>query len=756
MSSNNASQLVPLDEYLLQVFSKFLLSKDFAFDRKMSKNYDGSLTLVNYKPMATSAFENSPGYMPFIIQISSPGKKVLWRKYAFSLGYGEWGKKKTIPFNEQAIVSIIGGYGFSLYYENIGVNVIQGGTNKELDSSIIIFYPETSFGKDTSEQDKKSAETKVKALIQALESTYPTIRENFDIIYTIHTSSKQDLYPHIILIPKGLLNEISDFLLSQYQQTYGKITLPPAEFVPNEDIKSPEIEQFLDKLPVELIGKAVIGTYGSYPAVLLPKGDYSQYLTGNERVINLGENDVIVFGNPQSTQQQQTPTSQAQEQQNTASLGTPQQQTLPLEQQNVEQNAVEENRSADLNNLEKILNIELSLYVPDWLKPYLNKYGIKKEESLSRKEREEFGEKVWNELQKNWNRILELLDVKNASILPTTVLALVTKFPSEYKSSKKKVTRKSGEVIEETTRSVLSNIFADLRQKYFTPLAESFAPTEVLDLRVIRPLSPDEFEDYQKRLSEMVQLYKDAYVVFSFVNSFKNKSFDTINSTKNLKEANREKLKYLQDLVNAFTELQYRGLSLPLIVDKNNTLLIGSLNDLPQQDKYTVLRINDLDLNQTNEEKLKELKTLLDFAKKAFDDQYGALIVKTTINSSTLDMQVFKTIVKLLGICSEGDEICLYKARQELSALPENLKEDFIDNIAKETGRNPKYRIELINLFATLFALVNYYDYLSELKKQELMSHGKLMNDNIIRKLREEEEEKAKKILEMVKEGLKI
>jgi len=349
-----------------------------------------------------------------------------------------------------------------------------------------------------------------------------------------------------------------------------------------------------------------------------------------------------------------------------------------------------------------------------------------------------------------------LLDVKNANILPTTVLALVTKFPSEYKSSKKKVTRKSGEVIEETTRSVLSNIFADLRQKYFTPLAESFAPTEVLDLRVIRPLSPDEFEDYQKRLSEMVQLYKDAYVVFSFVNSFKNKSFDTINSTKNLKEANSEKLKYLQDLVNAFTELQYRGLSLPLIVDKNNTLLIGSLNDLPQQDKYTVLRINDLDLNQINEEKLKELKTLLDFAKKAFDDQYGALIVKTTINPSTLDMQVFKTIVKLLGICSEGDEICLYKARQELSALPENLKEDFIDNIAKETGRNPKYRIELINLFATLFALVNYYDYLSELKKQELMSHGKLMNDNIIRKLREEEEEKAKKILEMVKEGLKI
>ncbi len=143
--SSNTSQLVPLDEYLLDVFSKFLLSKDFAFDRKMSKNYDGSLTLVNYKPMATSVFENSPGYMPFIIQISSPWKKYLWRKYPFKLGYGERGKEKTIPFNEQNIVNIIGGYGFSLYYERISVNVIQGGTNKELDSSIIIYDIEIFF-----------------------------------------------------------------------------------------------------------------------------------------------------------------------------------------------------------------------------------------------------------------------------------------------------------------------------------------------------------------------------------------------------------------------------------------------------------------------------------------------------------------------------------------------------------------------------------------------------------------------------------
>jgi hypothetical protein len=489
-------------------------------------------------------------------------------------------------------------------------------------------------------------------------------------------------------------------------------TSPPAEFTPNENVQSPELQEFFYKLPLDLLVEAVPGTYYSYPAVLLPKGDYSQYLTGNERVVNLEKNVLIVFGDPQSTQQQ-TLAPRAQEQQNIASLGTPQatlqQQTLPLEQQNVEQNAVEENRNNDLNNLEKVLNIELSIYIPDWLKPYLNKSGIKKEESLSRKEREEFGEKVWNELQKNWNRILELLDVKNASILPTTVLALVTKFPSEYKASSKKVTYKSGEVIEETTRSVLSNVFAELRQNYLIPLLDSFAPDQVLDLRVIRPLAPDEFERYQRELSDMVQLYKDAYLVFSFVNSFENKSFGTVDNIKSLKEANPEKLKYLQDLANAFTELRSRGLSLPLIVDKNNTLLIGSLNDLPPQDEYTILRINDFDLNQTSEEKLKEYKSLLDFAKKAFDDQYGALIVKTTISPSTLDMQVFKTIVKLLGICSEEDEICLYKARQELSAFPESLKDKFIDNITKETGRNPKYRIQFINLFATLFALVNYY-----------------------------------------------
>jgi len=761
MSSNNASQLVPLDQYLLDVLSRYVSTKDFIFNPKSTKNYDGSLTIVDHKPMATFSFDNSPGYMPFIL-----GLGIVFNELSINnpedieVKYGEKDKEKTIHLNLGNVDKLIHAYGFSYYENTLKLSVIQGTTTKDFDFDVIVLSSRFPLSGKNIEEDKKSAEAKIKTLIQMLESANPTIRDNFYITYTIHTSryTSKYLYPYIFLIPKGIVNDISDFLLSLYQQIYGNVAVPPAEFTPNENIQSPELQKFLDKLPLNLYPELVIGTYGSAPAVLLPEGDYSKYLTGNERVINLGKNVVIVFGNPQ-----QVPAPQAQEQQNIgtpqqnnpqqvpAPQATPQQQTSTLEQQNVEQNQVEENRNTKQKKLEleQILNIDLAPYIPDWLRLYLNKHGIKQGEPLSRKEREEFAEKVWIELQKNWNKILELLDADNASILPTTVLALVTTFPSEYKASSKKVTRKSGEVIEETTRSVLSNVFAELRQKYYTPLVESFAPTKVLDLRVIRPLSPDEFEKYQKELSEMVQLYRDAYLIFSFVNSFKNKSFDTVYSTKNLREANLEKLKYLQDLVNAFTELQSRGLSLPLIVDKNNTLLIGSLNDLPPQNEYTVLRLNDFDLSQTNEEKLKELKSLLNFAKNAFDDQYGVLIVKTTINPSTLDMQVFKTIVKLLGICSEEDETCLYRARQELSAFPESLKDKFIDNVAKETGRNPKYRIELINLSATLFALVNYYEFLDKLKKEELMNYG-------IMKLRQSEEEKANKILEMVKQGLKI
>jgi len=742
-ASNASPSLVPLDDYLVKVFSKFLASsRDFAFGKEASKKFDGSLTLVNYQPMATFSFVNSQGYMPFILKVSTPeGRNPIKNPDDIEVKYGEENKEKTIHLNLGNVSKVIDAYGFSLYEKTMNVNVIEGVTSKGFVFDVIHLYPKVPFGNSKSEEETKSAEAKVKTLIQTLESVNPALRENFYTAYAIHTSFRKDLYPHIILIPKGIVNEISDFLLSQYQQNYGNVTLPPAEFIPSENVESPELQKFLEKLPIDLIAEAVIGTYGSSPAVLLPKGNYSQYLTGNERVINLEKNDVIVFGNPQP---QQVPTPQATPQQQ----GTPQQTPAPQAQE--QQNAVE-NSNIEQNKLEleKVLNMELSLYIPDWLRPYLNRYGIRQGESLSRKEREEFAEKVWNELQKNWNRILELLETNNASVLPTTVLALVTKFPSEYKSSSKKVTYKQGSVVEETTRSVLSNVFAELRQNYLIQLLDSFAPDQVLDLRVIRPLSPDEFERYQKELSAMVQLYKDAYLIFSFTNLFENKSYGMIESIQNLKNADPQKLKYLQDLVDAFTELRSAGLSLPLFVDKNNTLLVGSVNGLSPDRKYAILRINDFDLNQANEGQLQELKSLLNFAKKAFDDQYGALIVKTTISPSTLDMQVFKTIVKLLGICSEEDEICLYKARQELSAFPETLKDKFIDNVAKETGRNPKYRIQLINLFGTLFALVNYYNYLSELKKEQLMNQN-------ISKLTQGEEEKAKKILEMVKQGFKI
>ncbi len=173
-----------------------------------------------------------------------------------------------------------------------------------------------------------------------------------------------------------------------------------ADFVPNEEVESPELVKFLEKLPDKLFAEAIPGTYGPYPAVLLPEGDYSQYLTGNERVINLGKNVLIVFGNPQGAPQ-------AQQQPQQAPAPQPQEPQNQMESKNIEQ-----------NNLEKTLNIELSPYIPDWLKFYLAKYGVAGAGSPSPQERKVLAEKIWNELQKNWNRILELLDVKQRQHSP--------------------------------------------------------------------------------------------------------------------------------------------------------------------------------------------------------------------------------------------------------------------------------------------------------------------------------------------------
>jgi hypothetical protein len=503
------------------------------------------------------------------------------------------------------------------------------------------------------------------------------------------------------------------------------------EFIPNEEVESPELVRFLEKLPDKLFAEAVPGTYGPYPAVLLPaEGDYSQYLTGNERVINLGKSVLIVFGNLQGATQaqqqpQQAPAPQPQEQQNQAGSS------------NITQ-----------NNLEKTLNIELSPYIPDWLKFYLKKYGVAKAGSPSPQERKVLAEKIWNELQKNWNRILELLEVNNVSILPTTVLALEKQFPSEYKGSTKQTKTSREKVIEETIRSTLSNIFENIRTKYLVPLENSYAPDEIFHLRIFRPMAPDEFEMFLNELNYVTQLYRDAYLIFSFAETFKNKDFVEVKGA-DLKEPSPEKLNYIQDLFDAYKRLRSAGFYPTLIVDANNTLLVGSLKGLSPNDTYNVLRINDLDLSTAGEEQLKRLKSFLGFVKNAFDDQYGALIIKVTMNPSVLDMEAFKTIIKLLGICSEKDEACVYKARQELSAFPEKLKDTFIKNFADIMGKGDTYRTKYLSLFATLFALANYYDYLSELGRQEVTNKW-------IRKLREKEEEKARSALETLKQNLNL
>ena len=327
-SDGTSVNLYPLDEYLSDILLKFIL------DGRRSDKHDGSLTLVDYKPMATFSFVTSPGYMPFIIEISASEDYDL--HYPSYIGVECCGK--TIHLNLGNLSKIIKSYDFRIHKETVDVSIIQGATVKDFDFDVVILeYAKEDF--DIRFDDLKLAETKIKTLIQALESN-PTLRKDFHIEYIFYTNPYSDhlKYPYIFLIPEGIVNDISDFLLSLYQQNYVIITKLPPEFTLNENVQSPELKKFLDKLPLDMIAKTVIGMYGSHPAILLPKGDYSQYLTGNERVINLDEKVVIVFGNPQQTPEQQTTAPQVQE------------------QQNVEQNAVEENSNTDQNKLEKVSN----------------------------------------------------------------------------------------------------------------------------------------------------------------------------------------------------------------------------------------------------------------------------------------------------------------------------------------------------------------------------------------------------------------
>jgi hypothetical protein len=343
--------LYPLDEYLSDILLDFILSESFTDAKELSDKNDGSLTLVDYKPMATFSFVNSPGYMPFIIELSTPPKAYNLGDSAYiKVSYGE----KTTDLNLGNLSRVIKAYDFWIYKKTVYVNIIQGATVKDF-AFDVVFLEYTKGCIDTRFGDLKLVETKIKTLIQTLESAIPTLRKDFHIEYKFYTNryNVNLKYPYIFLIPEGIVNDISDFLLSQYQQNYGIITKLPPEFVPNENVQSPELKKFTDKLPLDMIAKTVIGTYGSAPAVLLPEGDYSQYLTGNEHVINLGKGVVIVFGNPQQvpapqqtpTPEQQTPTTQAQE------------------QQNVEQNKEEENSNIEQNNIAERLGKEIqSIY----------------------------------------------------------------------------------------------------------------------------------------------------------------------------------------------------------------------------------------------------------------------------------------------------------------------------------------------------------------------------------------------------------
>jgi hypothetical protein len=332
-SDDISIDLYPLDEYLNKIFLKFILSQAFTRFVELSDKHDGTLTLVNYKPYAGFSFVNSIGYLPFMLEVSTSSNDYNREDSAYiNVKYAG----KTINLNLGKLNRVIEAYGFRVYKRTVYVNIIQGATVKDFAFDVVMLkYIREQI--DTRFSDLKLVETKIKTLIQTLESAIPTLRKDFYIEYKIFDNPYSDhlVYPHIFFIPilEGIVNEISDFLLSLYQQNYGIVTKLPPEFTPNENVESPELQKFLDKLPLDLIAKAVIGTYGSAPAVLLSGGDYSQYLAGNERVVNLGKNVVIVFGNSQE------------------------QQTLAPEQQNVEQNKEEENRNNDLNNLEKIPTI---------------------------------------------------------------------------------------------------------------------------------------------------------------------------------------------------------------------------------------------------------------------------------------------------------------------------------------------------------------------------------------------------------------
>jgi len=342
--------LYPLDVFLSYLLSRSVVSAKLKFNQEYSKRRHGSLILLDYKPMASFKTKLPAGFMPFIIEVNSPSN-------IYDVGYPASIEvnyvNKNIYLNIADLSRMIEA-DFELYKKVFCVTIIQFTTVKVfVFEAIVIKYK--NIVNSRYEDEHELVERKMQTLIQMLESTNPTIRENFlieDGLYFLPDTSDV-LYPYIFLIPKGIVNEISNYLLTLYQQNYSIFTKLPAGFIPNENIQSPELQKFLEKLPLDFIIEAVIGTYGSHPAILLPKRDYTQYLTGNEHLINIEERVVIVFGNPQQHQQQ-----------------------------NVGQNKEEGNSNIDLNIAERLGKEIQSIY-----ESIIESYFINNEEKKNRLEK---------------------------------------------------------------------------------------------------------------------------------------------------------------------------------------------------------------------------------------------------------------------------------------------------------------------------------------------------------------------------------
>ena len=342
--------LYPLDVFLSYLLSRSVVSAKLKFNQEYSKRRHGSLILLDYRPMVSFKTKLPAGFMPFIIEVNSPSN-------IYDVGYPASIEvnyvNKNIYLNIADLSRMIEA-DFELYKKVFCVTIIQFTTVKVfVFEAIVINYK--NIVNSRYEDEHELVERKMQTLIQMLESTNPTIRENFlieDGLYFLPDTSDV-LYPYIFLIPKGIVNEISNYLLTLYQQNYSIFTKLPAGFIPNENIQSPELQKFLEKLPLDFIIEAVIGTYGSHPAILLPKRDYTQYLTGNEHLINIEERVVVVFGNPQQHQQQ-----------------------------NVGQNKEEGNSNIDLNIAERLGKEIQSIY-----ESIIESYFINNEEKKNRLEK---------------------------------------------------------------------------------------------------------------------------------------------------------------------------------------------------------------------------------------------------------------------------------------------------------------------------------------------------------------------------------